>query len=168
MADGASRCPRHCLPVELCQVGAGRSEAWQDSGGEEQVEAQIARAGSNEDPRTFRNSRSRSGYPRASIRVRGIVCRARAAGGRDRAATVGERLKNGEAADPARARISGRNLAAASGFVPLLSHVLRVCRRGDRAARSGAGKLAGPAPDRPVPPFPRRWIRSGAMITLQL
>lgn len=167
MADGASRRPSHCLPVELCQVGAGGPEARQDSGGEKQVEAEIARVGAEQNSRAIRDSRSGSGDPRAPFRVHRILCRARAASRRNRAATVGERLI-GKVLDPPRSRVSSRNLAPASGIVPLLSHLLRVRARGDRAARGSARRLAGPPQDRPLSPFPGRRIRSGSVITLQL
>lgn len=92
MADGASRRPCHRLPVELCQVGARGPEARQDVGGEEQVEAQTARAGSHQDSRSRRNSRSRSRDPRAPGRVFGFVHRAGAGDFRNRAAPGGERV----------------------------------------------------------------------------
>lgn len=167
MADGAARRPRHRLPVEFCQVGAGGSETRQNGGGEKQAEAQIARAGADDDPRgsgdSWRGSRDSSssrGVPR-------FVRRAAASSGRNRAAAAGERL-SGEAFDSAGARLSGRNLSSPSGGVPLLSHLLRIRGGSDRAARSGARRMAGFAQDRALPSISRRRVRPGPVTTLQL
>ena len=168
MADGASRRPCHCLPVEFFEIGARRSETWQERGVEKQAQAQTARVGAHEDSRAGGHSRSGSGDPRAASGVFRVVRRAGAASVGNRATARRERVTRGQASDSHRSRLPGRHLTAASGFMSLLSHLLGVRDRGHRAARRSARQLARSAQDRPLSSLPRRRIRSGAVITLQL
>src|SRR5258706_15982419 len=53
--------------------------------------------------------------------------------------------------------------AVAAARLPLLSQLLGLCRRGDRAPWRAAWRLAGPVPAVPLRSLAPRWLRPGSL-----